>query len=313
MTEHEDVSPDTGKPISLRDDTPHITPTLTESDTNHMLYLVITAAVFLLIGLLIATALTSGDDDSVSRSELRNAVQEAVGTEVANAQPAPVDDEGGSVNQDELQAMIDEAVGTQVQALVPTNTPIPPTPTRIPNEIAFDDDAFLGPEDAPVVIVEFSDFQCGYCGRWYQETLPQILEAYPEEVKFVYRDFPIFGEASARAAMASECAEEQGSFWEMHNSLFNLLDEPDRRELTDDTLISVAGEIDLDTDAFSECLTSERYMDEVLQDYTAAQSYGFRGTPGFVINGTVYTIGAQSFEVFDQIIQLELAQVDTIS
>jgi protein-disulfide isomerase len=233
-------------------------------------------------------------------------VNQAVGTEVAGVQPIG---EGGA-SQADLEQMVNQAVETQVQALIPTTTPIPPTPTRIPNPVADDGDAFLGPEDAAVTIVEFSDFQCSYCGKFYDETLPRIREAYPDQVKFVYRDFPIFGEDSARAAMAAECAEEQGKFWEMHNYLFDTHNAAEPVTMDQSTLVSIAGELDMDTDAFSECLSSERYMEEVLNDYQTAQQYGFRGTPGFVINGVVYTMGAQPFEVFDRIIQSELELVD---
>lgn len=186
---------------------------------------------------------------------------------------------------------------------------ISPTPTLIPNTDAADDDAFLGPEDAPVVLVEFSDFQCGFCGRWYDQTLPLILEAYPDEVKFVHRDFPIFGDDSIRAAMATECAEEQGAFWEMHNALFDAGLTNEFETLDEAALITLAGRLELDTDAFTSCLRSERYLEEVFADREAAVGWGMPGTPSFVINGTVYLVGAQSFDVFDRIIQAELAAV----
>jgi len=127
-------------------------------------------------------------------------------------------------------------------------------------------------------------------------------------VKFVYRDFPIFGEDSVRAAMATECAEEQDSFWEMHDAIFTLMTGDTPTELSQDTLVSMAGDLELDTDAFSMCLDSQRYAEEVQADYQDAVRWGLQGTPGYVINGVVYPIGAQSFEVFDQIIQQHLAQ-----
>ncbi|MBN1565571.1 MAG: DsbA family protein [Anaerolineae bacterium] len=246
---------------------------------------------------------TSSDDDSLSEDEVRQIVAEVVGTEIA---AAPVGEDG--LNSAQVQAMVDNAVATEVFKLIPTNTPIPPTPTIIPVGVAEEDDAFRGPDDAPVVITEFSDFQCGYCGRWYQTTLLQILEEYPDEVKFVYRDFPIFGEESYRASMATECAEEQGYFWEFHDRLFQRLTENEGTPLNDETFISYAAEFDMDTEAFTECMATERYADEVLADYQAAQNYGLRGTPGFVINGVVQAIGAQSFEVFQQLIEAELAK-----
>ncbi len=218
-------------------------------------------------------------------------------------------DEGSGLSESDVRSIVSEVVGTEMAALIPTSTPIPPTPTLIPVGVAEEDDAFQGPEDAPVVIVEFSDFQCGYCGRWYQETLSQILEEYPTQVKFVYRDFPIFGEESLRAAMATECAEEQGRFWDFHNRLFDRLVENEETPLNDETFISYAAEFEMDVDAFSQCMATDRYYDEVLADYQMAQAYGLRGTPGFVINGRVQSIGAQPFEVFSALIEAELADI----
>jgi protein-disulfide isomerase len=257
---------------------------------------------------LVAFLLTlSSNNSSLSKDDVRQIVAEQIGTQIA---AAPVNNASGAgISSDQLQQMVAEAVGTQIATLIPTSTPIPPTPTVIPRAIAEDDDPFQGPADAPVVIVEFSDFQCGFCGRWYKETLPQILAAYPTQVKFVYRDFTIFGEESVRAATAADCANEQGKFWEMHNRLFDRLENQENTPLNDDTFISYAGELGMDTTAFSQCLTSERYVNEVLADYSAAQQYGLQGTPGFVINGVVYTMGAQPFQVFDGIIQSELARV----
>ena len=269
--------------------------------------LVIGGAVLVLIVaavLVVAMTPSPGNGNALSEDDVRRIAEEVVGTQIAALPVA-----GSGVSRAEMQQMVDEAVGTQVALLRPTNTPIPPTPTVIPRGIAEDDDAFLGPADAPVVIIEFSDFQCGYCGRWYDETLPLILDTYPEEVKFVYRDFPIFGEDSLRAALASECAEEQGKFWEMHNRLFERLNGREEATLSEETLVGYAGELGLEVRSFSECLSSQRYFEEVLLDYQVAQSYGLRGTPGFVINGVVYTMGAQPFAVFDQIIQSELARV----
>ncbi len=216
----------------------------------------------------------------------------------------------GRLGEDDVQQMVAEAVGTQVAALKPTNTPIPPTPTIIPAADVEDDDPYKGPEDAPIVIVEFSDFQCPYCGRWAMETLPQILQAYPADVKVVYRDFPIFGEESILAAMAAECAEDQSAqaFWDMHDRLFERAANHEQTQLNADTLTGYADTIGLDIVQFDECLNSNKYRDEVMNDLQAATQYGLHGTPGFVINGVVYTIGAQPFDVFNGIIQRLLAE-----
>lgn len=212
------------------------------------------------------------------------------------------------MNPQQVQQAIDNAVATQVQALIPTNTPIPPTPTLIPNDVAFDGDPYVGNADAPIVIVEFSDFQCSYCNRFAEETLPQIMAAYPDQVKFVYRDYTIFGEDSVSAAEAAQCANDQGKFLDMHNRIFANHNAASPLALNQETLVSFADEIGLDKDTFTQCLSSDQYRQEVMDDFAAAQAYGFQGTPGFIINGVVYTFGAQPFDTFKQIIDAELAK-----
>jgi protein-disulfide isomerase len=279
----------------------------TPTSKPNVLLLVITAFAFLMTGAFLTLLLTQDDTSSLDSEQVRRIVAEALGTQAATSNTG-FQAFQSSANPDDIQSLVDRAVSTQVAALVPTNTPIPPTPTRVPNIDAADDDAFHGPDDAPIVMVEFSDFQCPYCARFYRETLPQILEKYPNEVKFVYRDFVIFGEDSARAAMATECAEEQGKFWEMHDAIFDSRAAEAPPSLSQETLVSYAANLELDTDAFVECLASERYSDEVVNDYQAAVNYGFGGTPGFLINGR-HVSGAQPFQTFDQIIQQELESV----
>lgn len=298
-----EYGPDTPQPLSLRAETPAEV-SLSAPAASGRIWMVM--AIMLGVAFLVALVLlaSSGGDSSLSEAQVRD----IVGTQVASTVLNGGNDSGLSAAQ--MQQMIDSAVGTQVAALRPTATPIPPTPTVIPDTHYQDDDAFRGPADAPVVIVEFSDFQCGYCGRWYQNTLPRILEAYPTQVKFIYRDFPIFGEESVLAAMATECAEEQDpeAFWGMHNRLFDRLTAQEQSPLNAETLTTYAADLGLDTAAFATCLSDQRYLDEVANDFRAAQSYGLGGTPGFVINGVVYAIGAQSFEVFQGLIESELAR-----
>jgi protein-disulfide isomerase len=248
----------------------------------------------------------SSEDDSLSKDEVRSVVQEAVGTQVSMAQPVAVAD-NGTVNQGDLDTMINNAVATEMASYIPTVTPIPPTPMPVPIAESVDDDPFTGPDDAKVVIVEFSDFQCGYCNRFYEETLPQILANYPNDVKFVYRDYPIFGEDSERAAMATECANDQGKFWEMHNRIFAIHQEAEPPALSADTLMSFAEEIGVeDMDTFQSCLDSQQYLQEMTSDREAAMTYGFRGTPGFLVNG-IRVNGAMPYDYFESLIQEQLA------
>lgn len=330
-------APPEQKPVSLREDAlpPAPPPPAPAPRSSSLGLMILTAAILVFAGLVIA-ALLLQDDDGLDEDTLRAAVNEAVGTQVGAFGLAPGDPEtgrsslqdmidnavatqvsgsaplssgapDGGMSRGDLAQLVEESVGTQVAALQPTETPIPPTPTPVPIADTVDDDAFRGPEDAPVTIVEFSDFQCVYCGRFYEETLPRLLETYPDEVRFVYRDFPIFGDDSVRAAMAAECAADQDMFWEMHDRLFAIHSEESAPTLSQETLVGFAGEIGLDTDEFETCLVEERHLEEIIGDFQTAQAYGFRGTPGFVINGVVYSFGAQPFEVFDAIIQQELS------
>lgn len=169
----------------------------------------------------------------------------------------------------------------------------------------LDDDAVLGPADAPVTIVEFGDYQCPYCQYWHNAILPQLLATYADKVRYVYRDFPLTGHPQAiPAAVAANCAAEQDAFWKFHDALFSMtygLDEEAYRRY--------AANLGLATDQFAECLNSGRARQEVLDDYRAALRLGVQSTPTFFIND-VPLVGAQPFEAFQQIIEAELARKD---
>lgn len=166
----------------------------------------------------------------------------------------------------------------------------------------IDDDAVLGPLDASVTIVEFGDYQCPYCQYWHEAILPQLLAAYPDEVRYVYRDFPLTGHPQALpAAIAANCAAEQGAFWRFHDALFSMA-----YGLNEEAYHRYAANLGLATDQFAECLGSKRARQEVLDDYRAAIRLGVQSTPTFFIND-VLLVGAQPFEAFQQIIEAELA------
>jgi protein-disulfide isomerase len=168
------------------------------------------------------------------------------------------------------------------------------------NEELADNDPYMGAEDAPVVIVEFSDFRCPYCGRHFRETLEPLLENYGDYVRYVYRDYPALGQESVNAALAGACAAEQGKFWETHNMYFANQDKLGR-----DFYIQTATDLGLDVDKFTTCLDSQQYFDEIKSDFIDGQLNGVEGTPGFFINGT-FVRGAQPYELFEKIINREL-------
>ena len=180
----------------------------------------------------------------------------------------------------------------------------PAAPVAVLDFVNIDDDPFLGSANAPVVIVEFSDFQCPFCSRFHTDTFQPLLDQYGNDIQFVYRDFPIASihPQAQEAAEASECADEQGAYWEYHDKLFT-----NQTALASSDLLTYASELELDVDAFTECLETGRFRDEVLDDMNEGRSYGVTGTPTFFING-VRLVGAQPLEAFQSIIDEELAK-----
>jgi protein-disulfide isomerase len=158
-----------------------------------------------------------------------------------------------------------------------------------------------GPEGAPVTIVEFSDFQCGYC-KAVESTLREILKNYPKQVRLVYRQYPIpaIHPDAFKAAEASVCAGAQGRFWEMHDLMFT---EPGG--LKEDALKARAVKLQLDAAAFNSCLQSGKFADRVRQDVRDGSRAGVSGTPALFINGRLLT-GAQPYAEIAKVIDEEL-------
>ncbi len=161
-----------------------------------------------------------------------------------------------------------------------------------------------GPETAPVTIIEFSDFECPYCSR-VVPTLERVREEYGDKVRLVFRQFPLrsIHPNAQKAAEASLCANDQGRFWEMHDVMFQ-----EQKALGLDQLKQKAARLELDTEAFNECLDSGRYEDQVAADLEAGSSFGVTGTPAIFINGR-FLSGAQPFEAIAKIVDDELSRV----
>ena len=159
----------------------------------------------------------------------------------------------------------------------------------------------FGPDDAPIVLMEFSDYQCQYCKHWQDDVFPILIAEYGDQIKFVYRNLPVIRESSADAARASYCADEQGAYWEYHKALFS-----NRYDFSEQSYEQYARDLGLDVDALLECYNSGRYADLVEQELQFARSMGIGSTPTFFING-IAVVGAQPYDVFKQIIDLELA------
>jgi protein-disulfide isomerase len=169
-------------------------------------------------------------------------------------------------------------------------------------EVSSDDDPFLGPQNAPVTIVEFSDFQCPYCRR-VQPTLKRLMETYEGKIKWVFRDFPLrnIHPQAQKAAEAAQCAAEQQKFWPYHDKLFAAA------ELQVDDLKRYAKELGLNTTQFDTCLDTSKYDKEIEADMQDGQNAGVSATPSFFINGQALS-GAVPYERFQELIEAALAQ-----
>lgn len=168
-------------------------------------------------------------------------------------------------------------------------------------------DPILGNPEAPVTIVEFYDFQCGYCKLFAQETLPKLIDKYVKsgKVKLVFKDFATISEDSKSAAMAANCAYKQNKFLEFHDGLYSLKDE--NKSLSKENLFSLAQRLDLNIIKFNDCIGLSKNKDIVEQNTKQGKLSGVTGTPTLFING-LKIVGAQSFSILSSIIDRELTK-----
>ena len=171
-------------------------------------------------------------------------------------------------------------------------------------DVSAEDAPVKGPANAPITIVEFSDFQCSYCKR-VVNVLDQVLERYPDKVKLAFRDFPIANihPQAEKAAEAAHCAGEQGKFWEFHDLLFEKQD-----AIPTTNFAEHAKTLGLDVSTFQTCLDGRKYQEKVERNYAAGVKAGVSGTPAFFINGRLLS-GAQPLEAFKAVIDEELERL----
>lgn len=188
----------------------------------------------------------------------------------------------------------------------------PPTPAG-PIDVPISESHAIGDPDAPVTIVEYTDYQCPYCSRHFAQTFPRLKEQYIDTglVYYVFKDFPI-SSIHPQAVLASEaarCAGDQEAYLGMHDMLFAKQGEWNGRNDAATLFSGYAAELGLDTASFDECLTSRQFETAVEADFNEGRSFGIQGTPTFFLNGQ-RLVGAQPLEVFEQMI-LSLSNSDT--
>ena len=176
--------------------------------------------------------------------------------------------------------------------------------------VSSDDDPFLGSPEAPITIIEFSDFECPFCKRFFDGTLKDIITNYVDtgKVKYVLRDFPLsdIHPDAEIAAEAANCANEQDKYWEFHDLLFQNQED----WISGNTTVEFkkyGSSLGLNEEQFALCLESGKYVDEILMDMQDGLNAGVQGTPTFYING-VKVVGAQVYSVFKQVIDEELGE-----
>ena len=239
------------------------------------------AAVFLVLGLMLGAW-----GYSLFVINQRTVIEEVVGTQIAG-------------QESRIANQVISEIFSNVQGGQPQAQPQEPG-SGARAEVSVDDDPALGEPDAPVTIIEFSDFRCPYCGRFATDTLESLLDEYGDYIYFVYRDFAILGPESVSAAIAAECADDQEQFWTYHDLLF-----ANQSDLNRVAYIGFAEQLGLDVDVFTGCIDNETHLEEVQADSETVKRLGATGTPTFFINGR-YVNGAQPFDVFARIIEEEL-------
>ncbi|HXV27754.1 MAG TPA: thioredoxin domain-containing protein [bacterium] len=180
----------------------------------------------------------------------------------------------------------------------PSPAAAPPAPSAV---VTFDDlegRPSLGPKDAAVTLVEFSDFHCPFCAR-VTPTLEDLMKNYPGKIRRVWRHFPLSMHPGAeRTHEASECAFEQGKFWEYHDQLFATIG----GDRSDSALTALAKQVGLDTKKFDQCLTSGKYKNLIQQEIQKGEAVGVQGTPMVFVNGQEVA-GAYPYDHFDNLVQ----------
>lgn len=198
---------------------------------------------------------------------------------------------GGDFSMMDNKVTVADSVDNTV--LAPTNPGVQPAPSKAP-AVDEKNDNIKGGKDAKVTLIEYSDFECPFCGR-FEPTVQQALQEYGDDIRVVYRHFPLSFHAEAQpAAEASECAAEQGKFWEFHDGLFE-----NQESLGANLYETLAGELKLNMSKFKDCVKTSKYKDKIQQQMAGGSSAGVGGTPHTFVVGpdgnAVAISGAQPY------------------
>lgn len=217
-----------------------------------------------------------------------------------------------AIETDTIEALFREAYDAQVEAYLAQQQaqqapPPPPTDIEVPIDQS---NPSLGDPNAPITLIEYTDFQCPYCGRHFAQTFPLIKENFIDTglVRYVFKDFPLnFHPQAQKAAEAARCAHEQDAFLDMHQTLFENQQGWSGQSNATEQFIGYANNLQLDVEAFTSCLNSDRYAEAVQADLAEGSGIGITGTPSFVVNGTLL-VGAVPYPTFEQAFQSFLTE-----
>ena len=231
-------------------------------------------------------------------------------TEAADMANSKSDEEIKALRK-EMQDLRKDVEDLKTKTIVRQQVPAPEPQEVV---VSMNDDPVKGDLNAPVTIIEFSDFQCPFCGRFFKGAFTEIERDYIKtgKVRYVFRDFPLdFHKQAPKASEAANCAGEQGKYWEMHDKLFE-----NQNALMVDKLRQYAAEVGLESGPFDACLDSGKYAEEINRDVEDGKKAGVSGTPSFFIGksqgpGKEITgkriVGARPYESFKQVIDQILA------
>lgn len=229
-------------------------------------------------------------------------VPHAVAQPVAGDQPAAITNDQADAILRELKGIrqLLESIDKKGVAQAPARPPVPQTA-----KVSIKGGASLGSADAPVTVVEFTDYQCPYCLKFIQDTFPKLKEQFIDtgKVRWVIRDMPLaFHKNARKAAQAAQCAGEQDKFWEMRDVLF-----ANAKQIEEEKLPGYAQVIGLDATAFDRCLASDRHLAAIDQSAQDAGTVQITGTPTFVVGRAASdsvegarVVGARDYKAFEE-------------